>query len=144
MALGIWARLDSWRSITAFTFSNSFSSSRRLAFSWFSSGSILREEFFKLSISYASSLASRLLEFFLANKASWLDRFLWAFFTFGAWSSIMDKGDKMLIRSGDELSLMAKRLFALNLHLGPNRLYSSQTLAICPLANFWYLLIKLL
>ena len=69
MALGIWARLDLWRSMTAFTFSSSFSSSTRLISSWDNSGSILREEFFKSSISYISSLASYLSEF-LANKAS--------------------------------------------------------------------------
>ena len=76
MALGIWARLDLWRSMAAFTFSSSFSSSARLVSSWFSSGSILRGESFKLSISCASSLVSYLLEFFLGNKASRLDRFL--------------------------------------------------------------------
>ena len=76
MALGIWARLDLWRSMAAFMFSSSFSSSTRLISSWDNSRSILREEFFKSSISCVGSLASCLLEFLLANKASWSDRFL--------------------------------------------------------------------
>jgi len=109
MASGIWARLDLWRSMVAFTFYSSFSSFARLISSWVSSGSILRHEFFKSSISYVSSLASCMLEFLLANKASQLDRFLWAFFTFRTWSSIMDKGDKILVRTGDGLSLIAKK-----------------------------------
>ena len=76
MASGIWARVDLWWSMAAFTFSSSFSSSARQASSWDNSGSILREEFFKWSINYVSSLASCLLEFPLANKVSRLDRFL--------------------------------------------------------------------
>ena len=89
--------------------SRCFSSSACLISSWVSSGSILKEEFFKSSISYVSSLASCMLEFLLANKASWSDKFLWAFFTFRTWSSIMDKGDKTLERTGDELPLIAKK-----------------------------------
>ena len=109
MASGIWARLDLWWSMAAFMFSSSFSSSACLISSWDNSGSILREEFFKSSISYVSSLASCLLEFLLANKASWMNKFLWAFFTFWAWSSIMDKGDKTLERTGDGLPLINKK-----------------------------------
>ena len=94
MASGIWARVDLWRSMAAFMFSSSLSSSARLTSSWDNSGSILREEFFKWSISCVSSLASCLLKFPLANKVSWSDRFLWACFTFRVWSSKIDKGDK--------------------------------------------------
>ena len=109
MASGIWARLDLWRSMAAFTFSSSFSSSARLISNWNNSRSILREESSKSSISYVSSLASCLLEFLLANKASQSNKFLLAFFTFKAWSSIMDKGDKTLERTGDGLPLIAKK-----------------------------------
>ena len=70
MASGIWARVDLRRSMVAFTFSSSFSSLARLISSWESSGSVLREEFFKSSINYVSSLASCLLEFPLASRAS--------------------------------------------------------------------------
>ena len=58
MALGIWTKLDSWQLMAAFTLSSSFSSLASLALSWFNSGSILEEEFFRLSISCANSLAS--------------------------------------------------------------------------------------
>ena len=68
MVSGIWARMDLWRSMAAFMFSSSFSSSTCLASSWDNSGLILREEFFKWSINCVNSLASCLLEFPLANK----------------------------------------------------------------------------
>ena len=95
--------------MTAFTFSSSFSSSARLISNWDNSGSVLREEFFKSSINYASSLASCLLEFPLASRASRLDKFLWVFFTFKAWSSKIDKDDKTLERVGDGSPLIAKK-----------------------------------
>jgi len=110
MALGIWTKLDSWQLKEAFTLSGSFSSSARLALSWFNFGSILEEEFFRLSISCANSLASYLLKFFLAIKASRSDRFLWTFFTFGSWSSMMNKGVKASMRSRDKLSWIAKKI----------------------------------
>jgi len=109
MASGIWARVDLWWSMAAFMFSSSFSSSARLISSWDNSRSVLREEFFKSSINYVSSLASCMLEFPLASKASWLDKFLWVFFTFRPWSSKIHKDDKILERAGDGLLLMAKR-----------------------------------
>ena len=56
MASGIWARVDLWRSMAAFTFSSSLSSSACLTSSWDNSRSILREEFFKWSINCVSSL----------------------------------------------------------------------------------------
>ena len=109
MALGIWARMDLWRSMVAFTSPNSFSSSTHLASSRDNSGSTLREEFFKRSIDYDSSLASCLFEFPLANRVSWSNRFLWAYFTFRTWYSKMKKGDKTLERARDGLPLMAKK-----------------------------------
>ena len=109
MASGIWARADLRWSIAAFMFSSSLSSSARLISSWDNSGSVLREEFFKSSINYASSLASCLLEFPLASRASRLDKFLWVFFTFKACSSKMDKDDKTLERTGDGLPLIDKK-----------------------------------
>ena len=101
--------------MAAFTFSSFFSSSARLISSWDNSGSVLREEFFKSSINCVSSLASYLLEFSLASKASQLDKFLWVFFTFRAWTSKMDKNDKTLERTGDGLLLMAKRTLCIEL-----------------------------
>ena len=109
MASGIWARLDLWRSMAAFMFSSSFSNSARLISNWDNSGSVLREEFFKSSINYASSLASCLLEFPLANRALRLDKFLWVFFTLKAWSSKIDKDDKTLERARDGSPLIAKK-----------------------------------
>ena len=58
MASGIWARVDLWWPMAAFMFSSSFSSSTCLISRWDNSGSGLRDEFFKLSFSCVSSLAS--------------------------------------------------------------------------------------
>ena len=109
MASGIWARVDLRWSMAAFTFSSSFSSSACLISNRDNSGSVLREEFFKSSINYASSLASCLLEFPLASRASRLDKFRWVFFTFKAWSTKIDKDDKTLERARDGSPLIAKK-----------------------------------
>ena len=109
MASGIWAKVDLWWSMAAFTFSSSFSRSARLASSWDNSRSILREEFFKWSINHVSSLASYLLEFPSANKVLRLNRFLWAYFNLKTSSSKMDRGDKTLERARDGLPLMTKK-----------------------------------
>ena len=109
MASGIWARVNLQWSMAAFMFSSSFSSSAHLISNWYNSGSVLREEFIKSSINYASSLASCLLEFPLASRDSRLDKFLWVFFTFKARSSKIDKDDKTLERAGDGSPLIAKK-----------------------------------
>ena len=115
MASGIWARVDLRWSMAAFTSSSSLSIAARLISSWDNSRSDLREEFFRSSINCVSSLASYLLKFLLASKVSRSDRFLWAFFTFKAWTSKMDKDDKTLERTGDGLLLMAKRTLCIEL-----------------------------
>ena len=84
MASGILARVDLRRSMAAFTLFSSLSSSARLTSSWDNSGSVPREEFFKASIDYVSSLTSCLLESLQASKASRLDKFLWIVFAFKA------------------------------------------------------------
>ena len=142
MASGIWARMDLLQSMAAFTSLSSFSSSARLASSRDNSRSTLREEFFKWSIDYDSSLASCLLQFPLANKVSRSNRFLWACFTFKTWPSKIEKEDKTLERAGDGYPWWPRRLYALDQYLRPNQLYSSQTLAEHLLADFWSLLAR--
>ena len=80
MTSGIWTRMDLRRSMAAFTLFSSLSSSVCLTSSRDNSRSVPREEFFKASIDYVSSLTSCLLGSLRASKASRLDKFLWIVF----------------------------------------------------------------